>query len=160
MLMLCDVCNSCCYERSSEPHPDGFHCFSPIKTHHSAFKCLITSLTPSHTFSSAGPPRQQTNILCYNLYGIALIRTNSLPIDKLIVRVRWVNNIMPIRNRERGESIPGPELAAPAAADGEDTTADAVVIGVLGDRSVGPDAVVTGGYGGNVRVDEEVVVAE
>ncbi len=68
---------------------------------------------------------------------------------------------MPIRNRERGETIPWAELAAPAAADGVNATADAVVIGVLGGRSVGsPDAVVTSGYSWDVSVDEEVVVAE
>lgn len=99
--------------------------------------------------------------LRYSLHRIALIRTHSLPIDKLTVPIRRINDAPPIRNRERGKSVHGPELAAPAAADRVDATADAAVIGVLGGRSVGGvDAVVAGGHGGDVGVDEEVVVAE
>jgi len=110
---------------------------------------------------SPKPPVEIQNTLRHSLHRIALIRTHSLPINKLDVRIRRINNICAIRDRERREPIPGPELAAPAAADGKDATADAAVTGVLGDCSIGSiDAVVTGGYGRDVRVDEEVVVTE
>lgn len=119
-----------------------------------------TNQSTNHPLAPQKSPCTQTN-LRHNTDGVALIRRHSHPISKLHIRISRINNIRPIRNRQRSEPLPRPKLATPPATDGENPARDAAVIGVLGGSSVGGVyAVVAGRHGGDVRVDEEVEVAE
>lgn len=82
---------------------------------------------------------------------IALIRADSLPIHKLRIRIRGINDQSPICNRESLKPIAGAELAAPGAADGVHAALDVVVAGARG--GITSHGVRTRRCGRSVRVD-------
>ena len=82
---------------------------------------------------------------------IALIRSHHLPIDKLLVRISWVNNNLPIRNRQGLKPIPISKLSAPAATDRINPTLH-IVVASAGSR-IACRGVGARGRSANVGVD-------
>ena len=90
-----------------------------------------------------------------------MIRTDSLPVIDLDIPVSGVDNLLPIVDRQRRESIAVAKLAAPIGAHGEATAGQRVDLRVLCWGAAGAlDRVGTlGGGGAGVRVDAEGVGA-
>lgn len=134
--------------------------------HHPSIALPPTADPHSHLRSSRPhrlePPLSPPNLhilahLRQILRRIALIRLDNLPINQLLIRIRRINNRLPLDHRKRLKAVSGPKLSAPVAADCE-SAALLVVVAGAGGRCAG-HSVGAGGGGSGLGVDAVGVLA-
>lgn len=125
----------------------------------SAFSYISSTRLQFHPTPSPSPSLNPfITLLRQSLRRIALIRRDRLSTSpQLIIRIRGINDIRPIRHSQRRKPGPWAKLTAPARADRESSTMDAVVIGLRG--GIAGYAVEAGCCCADVGVDVVGVVA-